>query len=248
MASSQQQNNEELVMMVAGETDKTTTTTTTTTTVVTNRNGKSKGLRRIRCDVVTSFGDEKTLICFVGNCVARSAMCGSLLSRISEIYPYANPYPLRKRSAHPNLAEKDSRPRQGAVLIIKPPTGATNPIFAFLFAQYRAGVINADYFLDAEYVDDDYVMNCLEEDDYECRVYSFRVCIGNLLNALETDTYKNINRIVFVKTMEVKEWKDYIPIISSFANTVIEKNKEIEVVLATQKSQATPERKKKKRN
>ena len=202
---------------------------------------EAANLKRQACDILSSYTDDKTLMCLVGNCVSRDVLQGSLLHRLSALYTYANPYPERQRGPYPNLASHESRPQQGTVIIRTPPTGSNTPSFAFLFSQFRMGGVDSDYYMNAKYIDNDYCEKSLHSDDIHHRVENFKSCLTILKDAFAREdeaNLNNFNRIVFLRTFEVREWKEYDEHLSAFAGDIKEINPRIEVVFASQKKQS----------
>lgn len=177
-------------------------------------------------DIISDYSENpNALIVQQNNCTARKLHPGSLAHAIVEKFPKCDPYSTREGLLFPNLAIKEDRAKMGDILIFD--NGPDRARVACLFAQYKMGTANSQYYMASAKVDKEYKSM---PDDNDARFLAF----GQCLEKLSQEILKNdkINTIVFPEKIGCNRaggnWSRYRGAIEAFASEI--ENVEIKIV------------------
>ena len=187
-------------------------------------------------DILKMFHTQSTaVIVQINNCVARRAHYNTLTWHLSQLLPYSDPYSARK-GVYPNLANKDDRPELGTVELRRPPADFKEaPTFACFFSQYRMGNTDSQYYENAKYVDEEYLIKSKEKDTYSLRLLYFATCLHTLYSLLKEEENKKFTKVVFPKYIGCGlaggNWDHYEKLIVKFCSKLKLVRNDIEVIV-----------------
>ena len=185
-------------------------------------------------DIISDFcNDGKALILQQNNCTATKIHVNSFAFKLFKKLPYSNPYNKRRNNLpYKNLAILTDRPKPGSIKLMY--KDEKHPIVCCLFAQYRMGFPNSNYYINGKYTDNTYIKT---PDDHKSRLEYFKKCLDNILDLFSTDQYirKNINKIIIPRKIGCHSaggnWKLYKREIIKFAKNINNCNKNIGVYI-----------------
>lgn len=180
-------------------------------------------------DMILLYGDNpNAVIVQQNNCTALLSRKGSLAHDIARaFYPNSDPYATRSQRGpglFRNLARIEHREKMGDVAIFY--NGPEKARVACLYAQYKMGNANSQYYMSSRQVDEEYKKT---PDDRFARLRAFRECLKKLEEAVDKKVVVFPERIGC--GMAGGDWSKYKIAIEQFANN----NNNINVVICQKK-------------
>ena len=178
------------------------------------------------------INDQEALILQQNNCTAVKLHFNTLAGNLAKTLPYSNPYSDRKPTArYKNLAIIKDRPEPGSIGLRRKPG---QPIVCCLFAQYRMGGPNSQYYSKCNNIDEIYKNT---PDGRYDRLTYFKLCLNKIINLFKNRDLeiKNIRKIIIPKYIGCGaakgNSKDYNAEIIKFANQIVKINDSIRIYI-----------------
>ena len=195
-------------------------------------------IKYINGDIIKMFcKNRKAMILQQRNCTANKMNINSFTFKLSNILPFSNPYKRRCNILpYKNLAIIKDRPEPGSILILSAgDKEASYATVCCLFAQYKMGLPNSNYYMKNKYTDKTYINF---PDDCCSRIEYFENCLIKLLSLFNdsNDDIRHIDKIAIPRKIGCHsaggDWKLYKKKIVDFAYKLnIKREKKIYVYI-----------------